>query len=70
MKEKILSIVRELQGEREKAHIVPPHVLTSEIINRGCHNPYAAINELVSEGKLEWCRTLNDVAFTIKESKS
>jgi len=65
MKEKILAIIRELQSEREAAHIVPPHVLTSEIINRGCHTPYAAINELCSEGKLQWHRTLNDMAFTI-----
>lgn len=70
MKEKILSIVRELQSEREAEHIVPSHVCTSEIINHGCHNPYAALNELVSEGKLSWCKTLNDMAFTIKESKN
>ncbi len=69
MKEKILTIVRELQSQREAAHIVPPHVLTSEIINRGCHNPYAAINELCKEKKLQWHRTINDMAFTIKEEK-
>lgn len=67
MKEKILSIVRELQREREKAHIVPHFVLTSEIINRGCHNPYAALNELCNEGNLKWHRTLNDIAFTISK---
>ena len=66
MKEKILKVVRKLQSEREAAHIVPPHVRTAEIINRGCSNPYAAINELVYYGKLNWCRTLNDIAFTIK----
>lgn len=67
MKEKILSIIEELQKEREAAHIVPPHVRTSEIINRGCHNPYATINELCKEGKLQWHRTINDVAFTISK---
>ncbi len=70
MKEKILDIVRGLQAEREARHIVPPHVLTSEIINRGCHNPYVAINELVKEGKLDWCRTLNDMAFTIRKENN
>lgn len=69
MKKKILSTVRELQSEREEAQIVPSHVRISEIINHGCHDPYAAINELVNEGKLNWCRTLNEVAFTIKDFK-
>ena len=51
-KEKILAIIAEIQSEREAAHIVPPHVLTAEIINRGCHQPYQAINELCAEGKI------------------
>lgn len=66
MKEKILAIIGEMQAEREKAHIMPPHVLTAEIINRGIHDPYQTLNELVKEGTLRWHRTLNDIAFTIK----
>lgn len=65
-KEKILAIIAEIQAEREAAHIVPPHVLTAEIINRGFHKPYQALNELCEEGKIDWYRTLNDMAFTIK----
>lgn len=70
MKEDILSIIKELQTKREAAHIVPSHVLASEIINRGCKNPYKTINELCKEGRLHWCRTLNDFAFTIREDES
>ena len=66
-KEKILTIIAEIQAEREAAHIVPPHVLTSEIINRGFPQPYQALNELCDEGKIDWCRTLNDIAFTIRK---
>lgn len=66
-KEKILAIIAEIQAEREAAHIVPPHVLTAEIINRGFHQPYKAINELFEEGKIKWCRTLNDIAITIRK---
>lgn len=66
-KEKILAIIAEIQSEREAAHIVPPHVLTAEIINRGFHKPYQALNELCDEGKIDWCRTLNDIAFTIRK---
>ena len=67
-KEKILAIIAEIQAEREAANIVPPHVLTAEIINRGFHKPYQAINELCAEGKINWCKTLNDMAFTISKS--
>lgn len=64
---KILAIIAEIQAEREADHIVPPHVLTAEIINRGFPQPYQAINELCAEGKINWCRTLNDMAFTIRK---
>ena len=66
-KEKILAIIAEIQAERETEHIIPPHVLTAEIINRGFHKPYQAINELCAEGKINWCKTLNDMAFTIRK---
>lgn len=66
-KEQILAIIAEIQAEREAAHIVQPHVLTAEIINRGFHKPYQALNELCEEGKINWCRTLNDMAFTIRK---
>ena len=51
-KEKILASIADIQEEREAANIVPSHVLTSEIINRGFHQPYQAINELCAEGKI------------------
>jgi hypothetical protein len=66
-KEKILAIIAEIQAEREADHIVPPHVLTAEIINRGFQHPYQTLNELCAEGKINWCRTLNDMAFTIRK---
>lgn len=65
-KEQILTIIAEIQEKRKAAHIVPNHVLATEIINRGFHQPQQALNELCAEGKIGWCRTLNDTAFTIK----
>lgn len=65
-KEQILAIIAEIQEERKAAHIVPNHVLATEIINRGFHQPQQALNELCAEGKIDWCRTLNDIAFTIR----
>lgn len=66
-KEKILAIIAEIQAEREAAHIVPPHVLTAEIHQQRIPAPYKTLNELCAEGKINWCRTLNDMAFTIKK---
>lgn len=65
-KEQILAIIAEIQEERKAANIVPNHVLVTEIINRGVHQPQQALNELYAEGKIDWCRTLNDKAFTIR----
>ena len=65
-KEQILAIIAEIQEERKASHIVPNHVLATEIINRGVHHPQQALNELCTEGKIDWCRTLNDIAFTIR----
>ena len=67
MQEKILSFIYELQKEREEAHIFPAHVLTIEIFNRGFQNPYKTLDQLYYEGKIEWHRTINDIAFTIKK---
>lgn len=66
-KEQVLAIISDILSERKAAHIVPLHVLTTEIINRGIHQPQQALNELYAEGKIDWCRTLNDTAFTIKK---
>lgn len=65
-KEQIIAVIAEIQAKREAAHIVPPHVRTTEIINQGFHKPYQALNELVREGRISWCKTLNDMAFTIR----
>lgn len=65
-KEQILAIIAEIQEERKAANIVPNHVLATEIINRGVHQPQQALNELYAEDKIDWCRTLNDTAFTIR----
>lgn len=65
-KEQLLAIIADIQSSRNAAHIVPCHVLTTEIINRGIHNPKQALNELYAEGKIDWCRTLNDTAFTVR----
>lgn len=65
-KEQVLAIIADILSERKAAHIVPCHVLTTEIINHGIHQPQQSLNELYAEGKIDWCRTLNDTAFTIR----
>lgn len=70
MKEEILAFIAERQGRREAAKTVPPHVTTAEIRNGGFPDPYRTLNELFREGKVEWRRTINDIAFTIKKDKT
>lgn len=65
MKEEIFKLIERIQTERQNNHIEPHHVLLAEIINDGFHSPQRDINQLVGEGRLKWCRTLNDLAFTI-----
>lgn len=69
MKEKILAKIAELQAKREGANIVPAHVLTTDIINSGFNKPYEALNELYLEGKVEWHRTINDIALYNKRKR-
>lgn len=70
-KERMLQAIEELQRQREEAHIIPCHVRCAEIISRtGIHQPFQSINELVKDGKIAWCRTINDVAFTIKKNNN
>lgn len=66
MEEQILAVIKKILEEREAANILPVHALTTEIINRGCHDPYKTLNKLCIDGKLAWHRTINDIAFTIK----
>ena len=53
-------------AERKPAQIRPSHVPTTENVKHGVHQPQQALNELCTEGKIDWCRTLNDTAFTIR----
>ncbi len=67
MMEKILDIVRERQRQRESEHLVPAHVSFLDIKNGVDEDPQDTINDLCREGVLEWHRTLNSIAFLIRE---
>lgn len=70
MKEKIFNIISEIQKNKEQRHIVPSLALYSEIYNK-CDIPLkdmeTALNLLFAEGKIDYCTTINQIAFTIKK---
>lgn len=71
MKTKIFDIISEIQNSKEQKHIIPSLALYSEIYNK-CdmsHNDMeAALNKLFAEGKIDYCMTINQIAFTIKKT--
>lgn len=70
MKEKILKTIEEIQGDKEHRHIVPALALYSEIYNK-CNMSHsdieATLNSLFAEGKIVYCMTINQLAFTINK---
>ena len=70
MKEKILETIVEIQKDKERRHIVPALALYSEIHNK-CNVSHtdmgAALNSLFAEGRIVYCMTINQLAFTINK---
>lgn len=59
----IFRIIQNIQKGKENNHIIPSHVLFSEICNF-CHSdPRKELNRLFLEGKIIYFKTLNQLAF-------
>lgn len=70
MKENIFEIISEIQKSKEQRHIVPSLALYSEIYNKcdiSHQDMEAALNILFAEGKIVYCMTINQIAFTINK---
>lgn len=70
MKEKIFEIISEIQKSKEQRHIVPSLALYSEIYNKcdiSHQDMEATLNILFAEGKIVYCMTINQIAFTINK---
>lgn len=67
MKEEIYLIIKNTEKAKKERKQVPSYVLQSEIATKcSADEKKRIINELFREGKIGYCRTLNQLAFYIK----
>lgn len=70
MRERLLSVIKDICTERENNRIFPAAALYPEIASRmeglSAKELKEALNQLVKEGKVKWHRTINQTAFRIK----
>lgn len=65
----VLEIVVSIEAEKKSKNVFPTHALLPEIIIKVKSEVRGELNRLVSEGKLDWCETLNTYGFSIKKDK-
>ena len=61
----VLEVIASIEAEKKSKHIVPSHALLSEIVAEIDKRVRPELNNLVSEGKVSWCETLNSYGFSI-----
>lgn len=63
----VLEIVASIEAEKESRGVFPTHALLPEIMVKVKSEVRDELNRLVSDGRLNWCETLNSYGFsTIK----
>ena len=65
----VLEIVASIEAEKSSKNIEPTHALLPEIMIKVKSEVKDELNRLVSEGKLDWCETLNTYAFSTVKNK-
>jgi len=65
----VMQIIASIEADKESKNVFPSHVLLSEIMIKVKSEVKDELNKLVSEGKLDWCETLNSYGFSIKKDK-
>ena len=64
----VLEIVASIEADKKSKNVFPTHALLPEIMVKVKSEVKDELNRLVSEGKIDWCETLNTYGFsTIKE---
>lgn len=63
----VMQIIASIEAEKESKNVFPSHALLPEIIIKVKSEVRGELNRLVSEGKLNWCETLNTYGFSIKK---
>ena len=65
----VLEIVASIEAEKKSKNVFPTHALLPEIIIKVKSEVRGELNRLVSEGKLDWCETLNTYGFSNIKNK-
>ena len=64
----VMQIIASIEADKESKNVFPSHALLPEIMIKVKYEVRDELNRLVSEGKLNWCETLNSYGFsTIQE---
>ena len=63
----VLQIIASIEAENGSKNVFPSHALLPEIMIKVKSEVRDELNSLVSEGKLNWCETLNTYGFSIKK---
>ena len=65
----VFEIIASIEADKKSKNVFPTHALLPEIIIKVKSEVRGELNRLVSEGKLNWCETLNTYGFSIKKDK-
>lgn len=65
----VLEIIASIEAEKESRGVFPTHALLPEIMAKVDEAVRPELKRLVSEGKLNWCETLNTYGFSTKKDK-
>lgn len=65
----VMQIVASIEADKKSKNVFPTHALLPEIMIKVKSEVKDELNKLVSEGKLNWCETLNTYGFYSKHKK-
>lgn len=65
----VMRIIASIEAEKESKNVFPTHALLPEIMIKVKSEVKDDLNNLVSEGKIDCCETLNTYGFSIKKDK-
>jgi len=65
----VIDIICSIEAEKESKNVFPTHALLPEIMVKVKSEVKDELNRLISEGKLNWCETLNTYGFSTIKNK-
>ena len=65
----VMEVIASIEAEKKSKNIFPTHALLPEIMAKVDEAVRPELNRLVSEGRLNWCETLNSLGFSTIKNK-